>query len=124
LFSCQIQFKDITVDLPLFKKNGLDKDQLKYYRPVSNLLFFVETAGESGAKVAAVLLDCPQHDADTSVGIQAISQYGDGAVESVQRSPVGQYRGQVSALCLLEVTAAFDTVDHALLRRRLQRRNL
>ena len=41
------------------------------------------------------------------------SQYGGGAVESVHRSPVSQKnRGQVSSLCLLDLTAAFDTLTN------------
>jgi len=33
----------------------------------------LKTAGKSGANAAATFSDCPQHDADTSIGIQAKS---------------------------------------------------
>ena len=41
--------------------------------------------------------------------------------EDIQRPAPAANEGDVSALCLLDLTAAFDTVDHDLLMSRLER---
>jgi len=81
----------------------------------------VQIAGEGDTKAAATFLSAhsmmPMHQS-------AYRRYR--STETVLLKvfndlQLAKNRGQVSALCLLDLTAAFDTVDHELLLRRLQR---
>jgi len=63
----------------------------------------VSTPGVSGQQ---------KHDATNAVCVSPIPQYWDTSYNSVQRSAAGS---SLSALCLLDLTAAFNTVDHQLL---------
>jgi len=71
--------------------------QCRTYR---SFLSSVSASGVSGQQ---------RHDATDAVCISPIPQYWDSSDSSLQRS------GQVSALRLLDLTTAFDTVDHQLL---------
>jgi len=103
------------------EKSGLDASDLKNYRPVSNLSFLPKLL----EKVVQVrlqafldendLMPCAQsayrkyHSTETAVA----NVYNDLLLAADQ--------GQVSALCLSDLTAAFDTVDHELLLLHLER---
>jgi len=108
------KFKHAIV-LPLLKKNGLDKDQLKNYRRVSNLPFLSKLL----EKVVQTQLQCFLN----GHGMMPIHQSAYRRYHSTETVllkvfsdlQLAKDRGQVSALCLLDLTAAFDTVDHELL---------
>ena len=112
------QFKSCSVH-PLLKKANCDKDELSNYRPISHLSFLSKLT-ESVVKnrltdflSANNLLNSFQsaytkfHSTETTLLavhdhiIRAISQQ------------------QVTCLCLLDLSAAFDTIDHSILLERL-----
>ena len=106
---------------PLLKKAGLDANQLKNYRPVSNLSFLSKLL----ERVVQVRFQAFLDNNDMLPAFQsAYRQY-----HSTETAVLKVYNdlllaadgGQVSALCLLDLTAAFDTVDHDLLMLRLER---
>jgi len=114
------KFKHAIV-LPLLKKHGLDKDQLKNYRPVSNLPFLSKLV----EKVVQMQLQ-RFLTAHSMMPLHQSAYRRNHSTETVLLKvfsdlQMAKDRGQVSALCLLDLTAAFDTVDHELLLRRLQR---
>jgi len=96
---------------PLLKKSGLDASDLKNYRPVSNLSFLSKLLERVVQRRLQDFLDSNElmpsqqsayrqhHSTETAVLLMAADN------------------GLVSALCLLDLTAAFDTVDHDLLLR-------
>jgi len=106
---------------PLLKKSGLDANDLKNYRPVSNLSFLSKLLERVVQRRLQAFLDSnelmpsPQsayrqhHSTETAV----LKVYNDLLLTADS--------GLVSALCLLDLTAAFDTVDHDLLLLRLKR---
>ena len=110
-------FKNAVV-CPRLKKEWLDASQLKNYRPVLNLSFLsnllervvqVKTSGLSGWWWHAVMLGATQsayrqfHSTESAV----LKVYNDLLLAADS--------GLVSALWLLDLTAAFNTVDHDLL---------
>ena len=113
-------FKNAVVR-PLLKKVELDDSQLKNYRPVSNLPFLSKLLERVVQNRLQVFLD--------SSDLMPRSQSAYRQYHSTETAVTKVYNdmllaadgGQVTALCLLDLTAAFDTVDHDLLLLRLER---
>ena len=105
---------------PLLKKAGLDQDNLKNYRPVSNLSFLSKLL----EKVVARRID--NHLDDQKLREPYQSAYTkfhstETALMKVQ-SDILQALDQkkVAVLVLLDLSAAFDTIDHATLQHRFE----
>jgi len=113
-------FKEAVVH-PLLKKHGLDAGEMKNYRPVLNLPFLSKLL----ERVAQIRL---QHFLDSN-GLMQASKSAYRQFYSTETVVTRVYNdmlvaadgGQVSVLCLLDLSAAFDTVDHTLLTLRLER---
>ena len=105
---------------PLLKKSGLDASDLKNYRPVSNLSFLSKLMERVVQKRLQAFLDSNElMPSQQSAYRQHHST--ETAVLKVYNDLMAADSGLVSALCLLDLTAAFDTVDHDLLLLRLER---
>ena len=107
---------------PLLKKDHLDPDQLNNYRPVSNLSFLsklLERVAQSQLQRHLDYTDCmPKYQSAYQRGYSTESAL----LKVFNDLLLATDRGQLSALCLLDLTAAFDTVDHELLQSRLENR--
>ena len=112
------QFKRAVVT-PLLKKTGLDPNELKNFRPVSNLPFISKILEK------VVLNQLQQHLSQNSLLEDNQSAYRKGhstetAVLSVMEGLlVKADERQVSLMALLDLSAAFDTLDHDILLKRL-----
>ena len=114
------EFKEAIVR-PLLKKAGLDTADMKNFRPVSNLSFLSKLLERIVQKQMQTFLD--------SNGLMPVLQSAYRPFHSTETAVTKVYNhlllaadeGQISALCLLDLTAAFDTVDHDLLMLRLER---
>ena len=108
------------VIVPLLKKHGLDCNNLKNFRPVSNLPFI------SKLLERVVLRQLQQHLVDNNLLEINQSAYRKGhsvetAVLSVMDSLLtNSDEKSVSLVALLDLSAAFDTLDHSILLRRLE----
>ena len=106
---------------PLLKKSGLDPDILKHYRPVSNLPFL--------SKIMEKVVDArlEQHLVKNSLHEPSQSAYKkfhstETALLKVQNDILRSLdAGAVTALVMLDLSAAFDTIDHPTLLRRFER---
>jgi len=107
---------------PLLKKAGSDTSHRKNYRPVSNLSFLSKLLERVVQKRLQEFLD---RNNLMPVTQSAYRQYHstETAVTKVYNDLLlAADEGDVSALCLLDLTAAFDTVDYDLLILRLNAR--
>ena len=104
---------------PLLKKTGLDSDILKNYRPVSNLTFISKVI----EKVISGRLN--EHLINNSLFDPLQSAYRDKhstetALIKVQNDILSALDADSSAILLmLDLSAAFDTIDHDILLSRL-----
>ena len=104
---------------PLLKKPSLDKEQLNNYRPISNLPFISKLI----EKVVAKQLS--EHLANNDLYERTQSAYRgchstETALIKVQSDIMAAVdQGSVAVLVLLDLSAAFDTVDHRVLLDRL-----
>ena len=106
--------------IPLLKKTNLNPEELKNYRPVSNLPFL--------SKVLERIVLCQfmshleRHD--LLEPFQSAYRKGHSTETALVRVfndlLLSSDQGMVSILSLLDLSAAFDTIDHDLLCRRLQ----
>ena len=104
---------------PILKKQGLDANDLRNFRPVSNLPF------RSKILERVVLLQLQSHQCANSlleIRQSAYRKYHSTktAVLSALESLTKSDEKLVSIPALLDLSAAFDTLDHAILLRRLR----
>jgi hypothetical protein len=105
---------------PLLKKPSLDQNCLKNYRPVSNLSFLSKILEKV---VLAQLLDhlTQNHLLNPHQSAYRQSHNTETALlRIVNDILLGLDNDKVSILALLDLSAAFDTIDHSLLLSRLQ----
>ena len=114
-------FKEAFVD-PILKKDSLDHEVFKNFRPISNLSFI------SKATVKAVAVRLNHHLEDASLHDTFQSAYKKG--HNTETAPARIHNdilraiddGKCVILVLLHLSAAFDTVDHDILITRLKHR--
>ena len=112
------KFKEAHVK-PLLKKSSLSKNDLKNYRPVSNLNFISKIL----EKIVASRLQ--SHISNNGLANPMQSAYRknhstESALLRVQNDiTIKMDKGEVTALILLDLSAAFDTIDHFTLTDRL-----
>ena len=105
---------------PLLKKDNLDPDELKNYRPVSNLHFISKIIEK------LVVQRLEDHLCKYSLFDPLQSAYRSGhstvtALVKINNDIVSSLDGgQCVILASLDLSSAFDTVDHAIFLRRLQ----
>ena len=107
-------FKQAAV-LPLLKKGGSDASDPNSYRPVSNISFLSKLLERVVQKRLQVFLD--------SSGLMPARQSAYRRFHSTETAVTKVFNdlllaaddGEISTLCLLDLTAAFDTVDHDLM---------
>ncbi|KAK7096607.1 hypothetical protein V1264_005883 [Littorina saxatilis] len=105
---------------PLLKKSNLDVNVLKNYRPVSNLSFLSKIIEKVVLKQLLVYLNT--HDLIShSQSAYRPSHCTETALLKVTNDILSALDGgDVSVLTLLDLSAAFDTIDHVTLLSRLQ----
>ena len=112
------KFKQAHVQ-PLLKKPALSKNEYKNYRPISNLCFISKIL----EKVVANRLR--SHILENKLANQYQSAYRqfhstETALLKVHNDILlNMDKGQITALTLLDLSAAFDTIDHSILMERL-----
>ena len=111
-------FKSALVS-PLLKKPTLNRDDMKNYRPVSNLSFLSKIL----EKVVASRLNSHINSSHTSNDYQSAYRKfhsTETALLKLHNDIISSMDdGRVTALTLLDLSAAFDTMDHNILLRRL-----
>lgn len=112
-------FKSAVVT-PLLKKPTLPKDDMKNYRPVSNLSFISKVL----EKVVAKRIQSHLHQSGSSNPFQSAYKKlhsTETALLKIHNDiTLAMDKGKVTALTLLDLSAAFDTIDHAILLQRLE----
>ena len=100
---------------PILKKSSLDKEVFKNYRPVSNLNFIskifervvavqLQTHLDEAGLMTAFLLAYRKHHSTESALLNIHNDI-----------LLNMAKGSVTALTLLDLSAAFDTIDHTIL---------
>ena len=115
---CPNFFKQAHVT-PIFKKWSLDKEVFKNYRPVSNLNFISKIL----ERVVALQLLTHLDEAGLMTTFQSAYRKHhstESALLNIHTDILfNMAKGSVTALTLLDLSAAFDTIDHTILMDRL-----
>ena len=116
--TCPNFFKQAHVT-PVLKKSSLDKKVFKNYRPVSNLNFISKIL----ERVVAAQLQTHLDEAGLMTAFQSAYRKHhstESALLNIHNDILlNMAKGSVTALTLLDLSAAFDTIDHTILLDRL-----
>ena len=109
-----------TIILPLLKKTGLDSNILKNYRLVSNLTFISKVIENViSGRLNGHLINNSMFDSLQSV--YRDKHYTETALIKVQNDILSALDADISAILLmLDLSAAFDTIDNDILLSRLR----
>ena len=114
------EFKEAIVR-PLLKKSGHDSTQKENYHPVSNLSFLSKLLERASQARLEVFLD----SSDSTPMMQSAYHQFHSTVTAIMKVYndllLAADNGDVSVLCLLDLTAAFDIIDHDLMMLKLER---
>ena len=104
---------------PLLKKTSLPKNELKNYRPVSNLSFISKILEKKVANGLQAHIK-NNHLCNPLQSAYRKHHSTESALLKVHNDIIiSMDKGEVTALTLLDFSAAFDTIDHATLTDRL-----
>ena len=113
------KFKQAVVT-PLIKKSSLPADELKSYRPVSGLSFMSKLVERVVAKQLTEHIHAHNLDNAFQSAYKAGNSTETALLSMKNDIHLSLARGEPSALVLLDLSAAFDTIDHSTLLSRLQ----
>ena len=106
--------------IPLLKKDNLDPDVLKNYRPVSNLSFLSKVLERGVAARLTNYMTINQLHEPMQSAYRACHST-ETALVRVQNDILRTLdQGGAAILVLLDLSAAFDTIDHSILLSRME----
>ena len=108
--TCPNFFKQAHVT-PILKKSSLDKEVFKNYRPVSNLNFISKIL----ERVVAAQLQAHLDEAGLMTAFHKHHSTESALLNIHNDILLNMAKGSVTALTLLDLSAAFDTIDHTIL---------
>ena len=119
--SCLPSLQKQAMITPRIKKPGLDRDDVNNYRPISNLIFMSRVMEKIVARQLIAYLVANNLMPKLQSGFRS----GHSTETAILRVLSDIYssidQGQVVLLALLDVSTAFDTVDHDILLERLSK---
>jgi hypothetical protein len=115
-----VSFKHAFVT-PIVKKAGMDTSQVGSYRPISNLSVLSKMLERVVAKQLTDYLEHFQLFPSSQSGFRRGHSTETATLHVISELLDAVDRGDYAALVLLDLTAAFDTVDHDILLERLRR---
>ncbi|XP_053138881.1 uncharacterized protein LOC128339283, partial [Hemicordylus capensis] len=105
---------------PLLKKPALDPSELSNYRPVSNLPWLGKVIERVVASQLQAVLEETDYLDPFQTGFRADYGVETALVGLMDDLQLAMDRGSVTLLVLLDLSAAFDTIDHSILLERLR----
>ena len=104
---------------PALKKPGLDPSDMKNYRPISNLSFMSKVVERIVVRQLSEYLAANSLLPKLQSGFRRHHSTESALLRVLSDLFMATDKGEVSLLALLDVSAAFDTVDHSILLDRL-----
>jgi hypothetical protein len=113
------QFKKAVVT-PLLKKPQLDAENLSNFRPVSNLPFISKILEKIIVKQISTHIDSFNLLSNFQSAYRKFHSTETGLLRILSDITLANESGKISILALLDMSAAFDTIDHHFLIKRLE----
>lgn len=104
---------------PTIKDSNEDSELYSNYRPISNTAFIAKLLEKAALKQISEHIDTQNLHAELQSAYRKFHSCETATLKVVNDLKVDIAKGNINALLLLDMSAAFDTVDHGILTRRL-----